>query len=67
MIQVCFCLAKRFSPSPLFFTLNFWSPELKDSSPTPDPEDELDDPYVHTVSTEEFIEIIEQASQEEAD
>lgn len=39
----------------------------RDSSPTPDPEEELDDPYVHTVSTEEFVEIIEHASQEGAD
>jgi hypothetical protein len=31
---------------------------------TPDTDDELDDPYVHTVSTEEFVEAVEQASQE---
>jgi hypothetical protein len=33
----------------------------------PDSEDELDDPYVHTVSTEEFVETVERASQEETD
>lgn len=27
--------------------------------------DELDDPYVHTVSTEEFVEAVEAASREE--
>ncbi|MBO0949184.1 hypothetical protein [Fibrella forsythiae] len=32
---------------------------------TPDPADELDDPYVHTVSTEEFVEAVEAASREE--
>ena len=26
-----------------------------------DPEDELDDPYIHTVSTEEFVEAVEAA------
>lgn len=31
---------------------------------TPDEDEELDDPYVHTVSTEEFVEAVEQASQE---
>ncbi len=36
-------------------------------SPTtiPDPAEELDDPYIHVVSTEEFVEAVEQASQEE--
>ena len=32
---------------------------------TPDLEEELDDPYIHTVSTEEFVETVEQANQEE--
>lgn len=36
-------------------------PDLVD----PDPADELDDPYVHTVSTEEFVEAVEAASREE--
>lgn len=31
---------------------------------TPDADEELDDPYVHRVSTEEFVETVEQASQE---
>ncbi|GAB4019484.1 hypothetical protein GCM10028808_57390 [Spirosoma migulaei] len=31
---------------------------------TPDADEKLDDPYVHTVSTEEFVEAVEQASQE---
>ena len=31
---------------------------------TPDADEELDDPYVHTVSTKEFVETMEQASQE---
>lgn len=35
--------------------------------PIPDPLEELDDPYVHTVSTEEFVETVERASQEETD
>jgi hypothetical protein len=30
-----------------------------------DPEEELDDPYVHTVSTEEFVEAVEQAGKDE--
>ncbi|RAI78146.1 hypothetical protein HMF3257_35940 [Spirosoma telluris] len=50
-----------------FLQLTFGRMSVTDSSPTPYPEDELDDPYVHTVSTEEFVEIIEQASQEETD
>lgn len=33
----------------------------------PDPEEELDDPYVHTVSTEEFVEAVEQAGNDEND
>jgi hypothetical protein len=31
----------------------------------PDPTEELDDPYVHIVSTEEFVEAAEAASHEE--
>ena len=34
---------------------------------TPDTDEELDDPYVHTISTEEFVEAVEEASQEESD
>jgi hypothetical protein len=34
---------------------------------SPDSADELDDPYIHTVSTEAFVEAVEQASQEETD
>lgn len=34
---------------------------------SPDSEEDLDDPYIHTVSTEEFVETVEQASQEESD
>ena len=33
----------------------------------PESEEELDDPYVHTVSTEEFVETVEQVSREEND
>lgn len=33
----------------------------------PDSDEELDDPYIHTVSTEEFVETVERASQEEND
>lgn len=29
------------------------------------PEEELDEPYVHTVSTQEFVEAVEKASKEE--
>lgn len=32
-----------------------------------DADEELDDPYIHTVSTEEFIETVERANQEEKD
>ncbi|WP_170069406.1 hypothetical protein [Spirosoma pollinicola] len=34
---------------------------------TPNSDEELDDPYIHTVSTEEFVETVERASQEEND
>lgn len=33
----------------------------------PDTDEELDDPYIHTVSTEEFVELVEQGSQGETD
>jgi len=33
----------------------------------PEPEEDVDDPYIHTVSTEEFVETVEQASQEKND
>lgn len=33
----------------------------------PDFEEDLDDPYIHAVSTEEFVETVEQATQEEKD
>lgn len=33
----------------------------------PNTDEELDDPYMHTVSTEEFVETVERASQEEKD
>ncbi|WP_420146948.1 hypothetical protein [Spirosoma sp.] len=33
----------------------------------PDADEELDDPYIHTVSTEEFVETVEQASKERED
>lgn len=33
----------------------------------PDSEEDIDDPYIHTVSTEEFVETVERASQEEND
>jgi hypothetical protein len=40
---------------------------LPDPVASPDSADELDDPYIHTVSTEEFVQTVEQASQEETD
>jgi len=40
---------------------------LPDPVTSPDSADELDDPYIHTVSTEEFVQTVEQASQEETD
>ena len=33
----------------------------------PDMNEELDDPYIHTVYTEEFVETVEQATKEEND
>ncbi len=33
---------------------------------TPELEEKLDDPYIHTVSTEEFVNTVEQANQEES-
>jgi|GEM_PF-5357559 len=33
----------------------------------PNTDEELDDPYIHIVSTEEFVETVERASQEEKD
>ncbi|ADB42621.1 hypothetical protein Slin_6664 (plasmid) [Spirosoma linguale DSM 74] len=32
-----------------------------------DSTEELDDPYIHTVSTEEFVQTIERANQDETD
>ncbi|SFC12578.1 hypothetical protein [Spirosoma endophyticum] len=43
------------------------SPMLVDSpttDPDPEPDEDLDDPYVHIVSTEEFVETAEKGSQE---
>jgi hypothetical protein len=40
---------------------------LDNPSTIPDSEEDLDDPYVHTVSTEEFVETVERATQEEND
>lgn len=40
---------------------------LESSLPLPEPAEELDDPYIHTVSTEEFVETLERAGQEETD
>ncbi|GAB3767455.1 hypothetical protein GCM10028818_00260 [Spirosoma horti] len=39
----------------------------KNPTASVEPEEDLDDPYVHTVSTEEFVETIERASQEDND
>lgn len=30
-------------------------------------DEELDDPYIHTISTKEFVETVERANQEEND
>lgn len=38
-----------------------------DQKTSPNADEELDDPYVHTLSTQEFVETIERASQEEKD
>ncbi len=38
---------------------------LEESIPSPDLDEELDDPYIHTVSREEFVETVEQANQQE--
>ena len=38
---------------------------LDNPTTIPDSEEEPDDPYIHTISTEEFIETVEQANQEE--
>ena len=39
---------------------------LEDSPTTdPEPDEDLDDPYVHLVSTEEFVETAEKGSQEQ--
>lgn len=40
---------------------------VDDPVTSPDSADELDDPYIHTVSTEEFVQTVERASQEETD
>lgn len=40
---------------------------LDNSNTNPEPEEDIDDPYIHTVSTEEFVETVEQASQEKND
>jgi len=37
------------------------------TNPEPEEGEEIDDPYIHTVSTEEFVETVEQASQKEVD
>ena len=43
-----------------------FNPMNSDQSITPpELEEKLDDPYVHTVSTEEFVNAVEQADQEE--
>ena len=34
------------------------------TNPEPEPDEDLDDPYVHIVSTEEFVETAEKGSQE---
>ena len=40
---------------------------MSNDKPTtiPNADEELDDPYIHTVSTEEFVETVERASQQE--
>ena len=40
---------------------------LANFSSNPEPEEDIDDPYIHTVSTEEFVETAERASQEKND
>lgn len=52
---------------PYLIVLTSGSMSLNDPATIPDAEEDLDDPYVHTVSTEEFIETVERATQEEND
>ena len=40
---------------------------LPDPVTSPGLADELDDPYIHAVLTEEFVQTVERASQEETD
>jgi hypothetical protein len=40
---------------------------LNDPVTSPDSVDELNDPYIHTVSTEGFVQTVERASQDETD
>lgn len=39
----------------------------QNDTPTPSSADDLDEPYIHTVSTEEFVEAVEQESRTEND
>ncbi|GAB3789240.1 hypothetical protein GCM10028818_57390 [Spirosoma horti] len=40
---------------------------LEDPLTDSDSAEEIDDPYIHTVSTEEFVQTVERASQDETD
>ncbi|WP_168207711.1 hypothetical protein [Spirosoma sp. KCTC 42546] len=48
-------------------TFNSGSMSLANPENIPDSEEDVDDPYIHTVSTEEFVETVERASQEESE
>ena len=50
---------------PRLISLNSGKMNEDDSETSSDSEEEPDDPYIHTVSTEEFVETVEKASHEE--
>lgn len=41
--------------------------KVDEQKTSPKADEELDDPYIHALSTEEFVENVERASQEETD
>lgn len=56
-------LTIRLRPS-RYLPLIFGSMNSENTTTHPNSEDDLDDPYIHIVSTEEFVETVEQATQE---
>lgn len=47
--------------------ISYMNSDSSRTNPEPEEGEEIDDPYIHTVSTEEFVETVEQASQKEVD